>query len=667
VQRADRRRAALLARALLGAFALGAGVHSGIAAAGGAPQWMRDQVNAPVPAHDEKTAAVLLYAETVVTVQSAGKLRRLERKVYRILRPEGEQRGIVPAIVSSSRRVTGMRAWCIPAAGKDYEVSNSDAVESGLAGAESVSDLRLRLLKIPAAVPGNLVGYEVETEEQPYTYLMADEWAFQDTVPAREAHYTLELPPGWQYKATWLNHAEISPTAGANRWQWMVSDLKALKLETDMPPWQGIAGQLWISLLPPSGQAAGPQSWRELGTWYVNLTHGRRDDSPAIRQKVAELTVTTPGPLGKMRALAGFVQNNIRYMAIWLGIGGYQPHAAGDVLANLYGDCKDKATLLSSMLKDIGVDSTYVLVNSNRGAVTAATPPNPGFNHAILAIQLPAGLADPSLLAVKTHPQLGRILFFDPTDPYTPFGSLSGQLQGGYGLLVTPDGGELLQLPEMPGDRNGMQRTGQMTLDDTGTLRGDVHEVLSGDRAARQRGRLAAAGQDATHVKTVESYIGGSFTSFQILKATVGNLHVNEQPLEWNYSLEAEHYAKASGDLLMVRPRVLGSKSSALLETHEARENPIEFAAAEHDTDVFDIALPSGYQVDDLPPPVDIEDGFAAYHSKTEVVSGKLRYSRTFEVRELSLPAAKAGELQALYRAIYGDERAVAVLKRVPQ
>ena len=64
---------------------------------------------------------------------------------------------------------------------------------------------------------------------------------------------------------------------------------------------------------------------------------------------------------------------------------------------------------------------------------------------------------------------------------------------------------------------------------------------------------------------------------------------------------------------------------------------------------------------------MDIEDGFAAYHSKTEVVSGKLRYSRTFEVRELSLPAAKAGELQALYRAIYGDERAVAVLKRVPQ
>ena len=641
-------------------------MHGGIAV-GSAPQWMRDRVHAPLPAHDDKAPAVLLYAETVITVQSTGKLRRLERKVFRILRPEGEQRGTVRAIVTSTRRVTSMHAWCIPATGKDYEVSNSDAVEAGMGGAEYVTDVRIRVLRIPATVPGNVVGYEVETEEQPYTYLMADDWAFQDIVPVSEAHYTLELPPGWQYQATWLNHADVPPVAGPNRWQWEVSGLKAIQLETDMPPWQRIAGQLWISLVPPNGQAAGPRSWRELGTWYGNLTHGRRDATPQIQGKVTELTAATGAVLAKMRALAGFVQNNIRYVGIELGIGGYQPHAAGDVFVNLYGDCKDKATLLSSMLKDIGVDSTYVLVNSDRGAVTAATPPNPGFNHVILAIQLPAGLADASLLAVRTHSQLGRILFFDPTDPYTPFGSLAGQLQGGYGLLVTPDGGELLQLPEMPGERNAVQHTGQMTLDDAGTLRGDVHEVLTGDLAARQRASLATAGQDPEHVKMVESHIGGSFTSFQILKATVRNLHANDQPIEWDYALEAPHYAKASGELLIVRPRVLGSKSSALLETREARQNPIEFAATERDTDVFDIALPSGYQVDDLPPAVDIEDGFAAYHSKTEVVGRSLRYRRSFEIRELGIPAAKAPELQALYRAIYGDERAEAVLKRMPQ
>jgi len=644
---------------------LGTALYSASANAGSAPQWMRDQLNASLPAHDEKIASVMLYTETAITVQATGKLRRLERKVYRILRPDESGLGVVQIITSPATRVVNMRAWSIPATGKDYEVRNSDAIEASLTGAEFVVDMRMRILQIPAAVPGSLVGYEVETEEEPYLYVMADDWAFQDTVPVREAHYTLALPPGWQYKATWLNHAEVSPTAaGANRWQWIVSDLKALRLETDMPPWRGVAGQLWVSLVPPSGQVPGPRSWAELGSWYLNLTHGRRDANAAIGQKVTELSASSVSTLGKMRALAAFVQSDIRYVAIELGIGGYQPHPAAEVFAKRYGDCKDKATLLSSMLKQIGVDSMYVIVDASRGAVTAATPPNPRFNHVIVAIQLPAGLVDPTLVAVRQYPGLGNVLFFDPTDPYTPFGSLAGNLQGGYGLLVAPDGGELVQLPRLPGEVSGVQRTAQMTLDDTGTLRGEVHEVLTGERAARQRTDMAAASRDADHAKALEAHLGDSFATFRILKATVGNLPAKDRPIEWNYSVEADHYAKATGDLLVVRPRVLDTKSTALLETREQRENPIEFASALRDTDVFDIALPAGYRVDDLPPAVDIDDGFAAYHSKTEVRGHALRYSRTFEIRELSVPADKATQLRDFYRTVWADERAQAVLKR---
>lgn len=661
------RRAALLLRALLCLAWVGAAVYSGSAAANSAPPWVRAQVNASLPAHDDKTVAVVLYSETVVTVESAAKLRRLERRVYRILRPDGASRGTVQIPLTPDTRILSMHAWCIPATGKDYEVGNDDAVEAGMVGTEFVTDLRVRALRIPASVPGSVIGYEVESEEQPRPYLMADAWRFQDTVPVREARYTLHLPPGWQYKATWLNHFEIPPVSEPTSWLWVLSDLTAIKIEPDMPPWPGIAGQLWISLVPPAGQEAGPGSWREVGTWYLNLGRGRRDATPAIRQKVAELTAGSTGTLAKMRALAAFVQSDIRYVAVELGIGGYQPHAAGDVFTNGFGDCKDKATLLSSMLKEIGVDSTYVLVNVLRGAVTAATPANPGFNHVILAIQLPTGLVDPSLLAVKAQPQLGTILFFDPTNPYTPLGGLSGGLQGGFGLLAAPDGGELIQLPQLASRLSAVQRTAQMSLDDSGTLRGDVHEVLTGDWAARERGTLGSASRDPDHVRSVESHIGSAFTSFQLLKVTVGNLRATDKPLEWNYSLEAGNYAKASGDLLIVRPRVLGSRSSALLETHEARQNLIEFRSTERDTDVFEIALPPGYQVDDLPGAVDVDGGFASYHSKTEVVGHRLRYTRTFEIRELSVPAAKAPELRDFYRTVWGDERAEAVLKRMPQ
>ncbi len=58
-----------------------------------APQWMHAVVNAPLPAHDEKTDAVLLYSEDIVNVQGNGKIKSIERRVYKILRPGGREHG----------------------------------------------------------------------------------------------------------------------------------------------------------------------------------------------------------------------------------------------------------------------------------------------------------------------------------------------------------------------------------------------------------------------------------------------------------------------------------------------------------------------------------------------------------------------------------------------
>jgi len=115
----------------------------------------------------------------------------------------------------------------------------------------------------------------------------------------------------------------------------------------------------------------------------------------------------------------------------------------------------------------------------------------------------------------------------------------------------------------------------------------------------------------------------------------------------------------------LVRPRILGTKATSLLETPEPRHHPIEFDGAERDTDVFEIALPQGYDVDELPPPVNVDYGFVSYHSKTETVGHSLRYTRTFERRELSIPVSKAKELKEFYRIISNDERNSAVLKPV--
>jgi hypothetical protein len=635
------------------------------ATAGDAPQWMHAQVNAPLPAHDDKTDAVLLYSEKSVAVQSTDKIKTLVRKVYKILRPGGREYGFVEVPFNSFEKVTSLRGWSIPAEGKDYEVKDKDAIEVALPkieGSELVSDVKAKVLRIPAPDPGNIVGYEYEVEEQPL--VLQDIWFFQGESPARERHYSLQLPGGWEYKVSWLNYPQVDPTqAGGNRWQWVVRDVKGLRAEDDMPPIRGVAGQMIVTYYPPGGPTLGFTSWQEMGNWYRGLASGRRDASVEIKQKVASLTAPATAPLVKMRELALFVQQDIRYVAIELGIGGWQPHPAPDVFAHRYGDCKDKATLMASMLHEIGVDSYYVVINTERGSVTPATPANRGFNHAILAIKLPDGVTDASLISSLQHPRLGRILFFDPTDELTPFGQIRGPLQANWGLLVTPDGGELVQLPQQPSTMNGIQRTAKLTLDTTGTLRGDVTEVRVGDRAWSQRWALRTVTKDSDRIKPVERLLADSLSMFRITKASVVNLQQTDQPFGFNYSFDAENYAKNAGGLLLVRPRVIGSKSSALLETKEPRKFPIEFEGPVRDTDMFEITLPPGYEVDDLPPPIEADYGFAAYHSKSEVSGNSIRYTRTFEVKELSVPVSQADELKKFYRIIASDERNTAVLK----
>jgi hypothetical protein len=638
------------------------------AAGGDAPPWMHALVNAPLPSYDEKTDAVLLYSETSVTVLSTDMIKTQVREAYKILRPNGREHGTVFVYFNPQRSVKSLHGWCIPMQGKDYEVKDKDAIEvsPNIQGGELISDVKYKVLHIPAPDPGNIVGYEYEVEEQPL--FLQDTWHFQEMDPVRESRYSLRLPPGWEYKASWMNRQEVKPTeAGANLSQWVVNDVKGIRREPEMPPRDGVAGAMIVSFFPPGGPGMkGFANWEAMGTWYANLVSDRLEASPAIKQEVAALTASKSTPLQKMQALAEFVQRDIRYVAIELGIGGWQPHPAPAVFSHRYGDCKDKATLLRSMLREIGIDSYHVVIYTERGAVTPQTPAHHGFNHAIIAVKLPEGVSDSSLIATMEHPKLGKLLFFDPTDDITPFGQIRGPLQANYGLLVAPNGGELVELPQQLSSTNSIQRTATLTLDATGTLKGDVKEIRLGDRATSERWRLRTVTNDTDRIKPIEDLLGSSLSTFHITRASLINLQQTAQPLGFDYSFESEGYAKNAGNLLLVRPRVIGNKGAAFLETKERRRFPIEFEGPVLDKDNFEITLPPGYVVDELPPPVDVDYGFASYHSKT-VVNGKaIDYTRTYELKELSVPVEKAEQLRKFYRIIAGDERSTAVLKPSP-
>jgi hypothetical protein len=651
--------------AVLGAIVFASAYWCVPQAAADAPAWMHAAASAPLAHYDEKTKAVLIYAEDITTVGSDGKIKGVERRAYKILRPEGRGYAVAEAVIGGGSKIGGMRAWCIPAQGKDFEVKDKDAVDRalGLEGGDLVSDLKVRFLQIPAGDPGNVVGYEIQYDSRPF--VLEDDWEFQREIPVKEARYTLQMPAGWEYKAVWANYSKTEPAdLGGNRWQWVVRDVPEVRWERNMPPFSGVVGRMQVAFLGLGAKwTNGFVTWDDMGKWENGLVNGRRDATPEINQKVAEIIRQRSSPAQRMQGIAAFMQKDIRYVAIELGIGGWQPHAAGEVFAHRYGDCKDKATLMSAMLKLSGVDSYYVIINTERGAVTSATPPTNLFNHVILAIRLPDDTKVPEFQAIYNDAKLGNLLIFDPTDEKTTIGGLRGELQGNYALLVTPAGGQLIQTPQLPTSYNGLLRSGKLTLDPQGTLRGRIEETRKGDFATYERHYQGAMASSKDRIKRIEQEVSGSIGMFQITSASITNLDQNAEPFGYNYEFVAPSYAKQVGNLLALRPAIVGRESSDLLETKEPRKFPVNFAGPRHDSDQFEITIPSGYEVDDLPPPVDLEYNFASYHSKTETVGNVLKHTRSLEIKELTVPLSEMEDLRKFYRVIAGDERNTAVLK----
>ena len=135
-------------------------------------------------------------------------------------------------------------------------------------------------------------------------------------------------------KTQWANHPEVQEKkTGENSYTWEMENVPAVEVEPEMPPWRVIAGRMGVKYFPtatsPAAKTSG--SWKDIALWYSGLTTTSRDATPEIKQKVAELTANAPTTYAKIKALTDFMQRQIRYVAIEIGIGGFQPHPASTV------------------------------------------------------------------------------------------------------------------------------------------------------------------------------------------------------------------------------------------------------------------------------------------------------------------------------------------------
>src|ERR1700735_741865 len=628
-----------------------------------APEWLRTAAQDNLPKYPEDTVAGSLLGEQQTTVEDNGAIETRYRRAYKLLRPEARQQfGSIVVRFDNETKLSFLKAWTISSTGQQMELKEKDAVESGMTSYDLYSDARVKVLRFPEANPGSVVGYEYVQRHRPFVF--EDNWVFQEKVPTRRSRFSLQIPAGWEFTNHWTNYPEQKPqSSGTNQYVWEVNDLSGVEVEPRMPPMLAVVSRMDIKYFPRDPKLRGKTSgtWNDLGIWYSGLTSGSRDATPAIQQKVAELTAGISDPAAKMKALTSYVQRQVLYVAIEIGIGGYQPHPAAAVFTHQYGDCKDKATLLSAMLHEIGIESYYVLIDVQRGIVNPEFP-STRFNHVILAIRLPANLKSPLLFAVVDNPKLGRLLFFDPTNEYVTLGYLPSYLQNNFGLVVTADGGTMISLPLLPPATNRLLRTAQMNLSSSGDLAGEVKEVRWGGPAVDSREAYLGV-SPSERQKIMENFLGSSLGNFTLKNASIGNLEQYDQSLTFDYKFVAAGYGKSAGNLLIVRPRVVGGKGSSLL-TGKPRKYPIEFEEATRQDDVFDITLPAGYVVDELPQPVQAKCAYATYKTEVQVTGNVLHYKRTYEITDLVVATQKLDEVRDFFHQIAADEKSSAVLRR---
>jgi hypothetical protein len=627
------------------------------------PDWVKAAAAQKLPVFPGTPKAVVLLDETTYTVGSDGRAVEHVRRVVKILRPQGRDYGYPFVTFDKDSKVLSMHVWSIDPAGHEYTLKDEDLREIGHPGegGQLYDDERAKVADPPGRDPGGIVAYEYERRNRPY--LAETNWEFQDELPRLHQKFTLVLPPGYTYTTTWAHHEKVDGRDLENHsYLWEMNDVAAIDLEhVPMSPGGGaLAARMAVHYTGPGLAEPQDGTWQGIGQWYSGLSHDRLAATPEIAAKAAELTAGRTDFYDKAEAIGEFVQKKIRYFVVEIGVGGFQPHAAGDIFRGRYGDCKDKATLLSAMLSTVGIHSALLMVDTERGVIDPNAPSIAG-NHMIGAIEVPKGYESPKLHSVVTAKSGKRYLIFDPTWELTPFGQLEDNLQASYGVLIEGDDSQVIQLPVMAPELNTIRRTASFQLGADGSLKGSVTDKRIGDLAEHRRGVFQHE-DGKKQQEYMDRTIASDLTSASMSGLKVENIDALNKDLTTHFDLQAAHFASTSGGLLMVRPRVFGSY--VLDVDRKPRKVAINLEETMQASDAFDIELPEGYVVDELPDPVKADFGFASYVSSTELQGRTLHYSRTYTLRQVTLPADKYGDVQKLSSVIAADEQSLAVLKK---
>jgi tetratricopeptide (TPR) repeat protein len=360
------------------------------------------------------------------------------------------------------------------------------------------------------------------------------------------------------------------------------------------------------------------KSWEAVGAWYRGMEGDRMVADAEVKAKVAQLTAGKMTEQEKVQAVYAYVATQIHYIGVAFGIGRYQPHSAGDVLQNQYGDCKDKHTLLAAMLGALGLQPDAVLIGVGI-RFNQAVPSPAAFNHLITRVEVD-----------------GKQVWLDTTAEVAPYGMLTYATRDHKALVVPATGVAMVETtPALPPFAPIETMDAKGTLDAQGTSVSRITLTFRGDDEVLMRTvlRQISAAQYDQFIQQFCAGIGYAGTASHM---EISRVEDTSGP----FTLSFDYKREKAGD--WANYKTIAQLSPVDLVKPDEKEPPvqsIELGVPRVETSHAEMKLPKGWGVE-LPEAVHEKSAYATYDETYRFDKGTMYADRRIEVLRERVPVS---------------------------
>ena len=306
------------------------------------------------PAQQRGRPFLLLLDEGVNRVEADGRTVRRTRQVYQIL-DQSVVRGLSErAFTYAKSHQTLTIDWIRVLKPGGEVLSNKPAQEQESDVAAQMSnpvyqEQRVRRVSLAGVAVGTILDIQFTLEERapPRAGDFLFGWSVNNQYPIARSRFTIDVPEGYTPRIVERNltfRRTESVAGGRRTYTWAANDVAPYRTEPFAADSNGVA--MFVGITSPG-------TWNDIARWYDGLARDRYALTPVVAQRIDSLVRASGARtrLDTIRAIHRWVAQDVRYVSVSLGIGGYQPRTPAEVLAAGFGDCKDKATLFVAALR----------------------------------------------------------------------------------------------------------------------------------------------------------------------------------------------------------------------------------------------------------------------------------------------------------------------------